>query len=124
MNKNILKGTNSKVLLIGKIKGLAEESKHTRQLLLKNKHKTFNGAPLSNMYAITKNIIGADIRHHLLAYAFMRGDVYSKLERKCRPGGQPNVDVILQIVHTHLPSPTLSKGWLLENIQTWIKEEK
>jgi hypothetical protein len=112
---NILKGTDKKILLIGKIKGLAEESKHTRKLLLKAKTRT-----RVEKFADTKRVIGLDIRHHLLAYAFMRGEAYSTLERKCRPEHMPNAAAILQIVHAHLPTYQ-AKNWTTEKVQAWLK---
>ena len=97
---NVIKGTNSKILLIGKIKGLADESKRTRQLLLKSKTEL-----RTQQCAYTKRVIGLDIRHHLLAYAFMRGEAYHTLEKKCRPEHQPNAEAILQIVHAQNNNP-------------------
>lgn len=113
--------TNSKILLIGKIKGLAEEAKHTRKLLLKNRHKEFNGVPLVNMYAITKNIIGEEIRHHLLAYAFMRGESYHKLEKKCRDDNRPDPSLIHKIVLVQDTPFTQLMDHSLEDIMSWIK---
>lgn len=115
---NVLKGTNSKILLIGKIKGLAGEAKHTRQLLLKAKNEKRVW-----QCAYTKRVIGLDIRHHLLAYAFMRGAAYHTLEKKCRPECQPNAESILQIVHAHLPFFQSRSKWTLEAVQTWLKGE-
>ena len=115
---NVLKGTNNKILLIGKIKGLAEESKHTRQLMLKAKTEKRVW-----QCAYTKRVIGLDIRHHLLAYAFMRGEAYHTLEKKCRPEHKPNAESILQIVHAHLPYPQQTKAYVLEKIQAWLKGE-
>ena len=112
---NVLKGTTKKVLLIGKIKGLAEESKHTRKLLLKAKTDQRMWK-----FANTKRVIGLDIRHHLLAYAFMRGEAYSTLERKCRKEHAPNAFAILQVVHAHLPAYQ-TKNYVLEGVQAWLK---
>ena len=115
---NVIKGTNSKILLVGKIKGLATESKKTRKLLLKSKTEL-----RTQQCAITKRIIGLDIRHHLLAYALMRGDTYHSLEKKCRPEHQPSADAILQIVHAHLPFSYQRAQWTLEKVQAWLKGE-
>jgi hypothetical protein len=116
--QNVLKGTNSKILLIGKIKGLAGEVKHTRKLLLKAKTEKRVW-----QCAHTKRIIGLDIRHHLLAYAFMRGEAYHNLEKKCRPEHQPNAESILQIVHAHLPWFQSKTKWTVERVQDWLKGE-
>ncbi len=115
---NVIKGTNSKILLIGKIKGLADESKRTRQMLLKSKTEM-----RTQQCAYTKRVIGLDIRHHLLAYAFMRGEAYHTLEKKCRPEHQPNAEAILQIVHAHLPFFHSKNQWTLEKVQAWLKGE-
>lgn len=114
-NINVLKGTNNKILLVGKIKGLSGESKHTRQLIIKAKtdKKVWR-------HAYTKRVIGLDIRHHLLAYAFMRGDAYSALEKKCSDGHKPNANSILQIVLAHLPYSQSSKNWTLEKVSAWL----
>ena len=88
---------SSKYCLIGKIKGLAVEAKRARNRLLKSKS---DSAISINMY--NKLAVGADIRHHLLAYAFLRGTPYSVLEKKCRQDNKPNVKTILDIVLLHI----------------------
>jgi hypothetical protein len=114
-NINILKGTNNKILLVGKIKGLAGESKLTRQLIIKAKSEKRVW-----QCAYTKRVIGLDIRHHLLAYAFMRGEAYHSLEKKCSIGYNPNANSILQIVHAHLPFTQHSKNWTLDKVNAWL----
>lgn len=114
-NINVLKGTNNKILLVGKIKGLSEESKHTRQLILKAKNEKRVW-----QCAYTKRIIGLDIRHHLLAYAFMRGEAYHTLEKKCSVDHKPNASAILQIVHAHLPFLQSPKNWTLDKVNAWL----
>lgn len=119
MNNDILKGTDSKILLVGKIKGLSGESKHTRQLILKAKDEKKVWR-----HAYTKRIIGSDIRHHLLAYAFMRGKAYHSLEKKCQTGlgMRPNADTILKIVHAHLPFRQYKENWTLDKVNAWLAE--
>lgn len=116
---DFLRGTNSKIILIGKIKGLAEECKRARIRLLKSKSQT-----KSEKYAYTKYIVGGDVRHHLLAYAFLRGTPYNVLEKKYRPGHAPNAETILNIVLAHFP--TYYKRYAatqptLEHINNWLK---
>lgn len=114
-NVNVLKGTNNKILLVGKIKGLSEESKHTRQLILKSKNEKRVW-----QCAYTKRVIGLDIRHHLLAYALMRGEAYHTLEKKCGTGRGPNANAILQIVLAHLPFLQSPKNWTLDKVNAWL----
>lgn len=114
-NVNVLKGTNNKILLVGKIKGLSEESKHTRQLIIKAKSEKKVWR-----HAYTKRVIGLDIRHHLLAYAFMRGEAYHNLEKKCSVGHNPNANSILQIVIAHLPFLQSPKNWTLDKVNAWL----
>lgn len=114
-NINVLKGTNNKILLIGKIKGLAEESKHTRQLIMKA-----NSDKKVWRHAYTKRVIGSDIRHHLLAYAFMSGKAYHTLEKKLGSNNYPHPITILQIVLAHLPYSQNSKNWTLDKVDAWL----
>lgn len=116
MKKNVLRGTNSKIILIGKINGLAAQSKKTRIRLLKKK------SDKNIKYAYTKYVIGLDIRHHLLAYAFLRGAEYHSLEKTCRLEHQPNAESILRIVHAHVSVWETSR-LTLETIQDWLKGE-
>lgn len=99
--------------LIGKINGLAAESKRTRQRLLKSKSDK-----VLWKLSYRKYIVGLDIRHHLLAYAFLRGTPYHKLEQRCRPEALPKSDAILQIVMEHAP---FRVNVDLEKINAWIK---
>jgi hypothetical protein len=113
---NILTGTNSKILLIGKIKGLANESKRTRKLLLKSKSEE-----KVHRFDCTRRVIGLDIRHHLLAYAFMRGTPYHKLERTCREDNRPNPTTIHKIVLVHDSPFNHLMGHSLDDVTAWLK---
>ena len=97
--ENALKHSYSKFVLIGKIKGLAQESKKTRARILKAKKEE----AVWNL-ASRKRIVGIDIRHHLLAYAFMRGTAYRAVERSCAKDNLPNAGKIFQIVEAHAPT--------------------
>ena len=115
---NVLKGTNSKIRLIGKIKGLADQSKSTRVRLLRSTSERQVWK-----YSYAKYIVGLDVRHHLLAYAFLRGTPYKVLEKSNRPGHKPNAASILQIVHAHVPDYQVRNGnWTVEKIEAWIAE--
>jgi len=113
--KNVLPDS-SKFCLIGKIKGLAVESKRARVRLLNSKSEI---AVCS--LQIRKRIVGIDVRHHLLAYAFLRGDLYSSLEKKCRKDNLPNAKTILNIVLLHINS-SFPKQWE-EKIEKWVSGE-
>jgi len=116
--KNVLKGTHSKISLIGKIKGLAMQSKSARTRVCRSRS---HEQACSRAY--TKYIVGLDVRHHLLAYAFLRGTPYKVLEPRCGEGHAPNPASILKIVHAHVPDYQVRDGkWTLDMITAWIVE--
>lgn len=126
--KNALKHNDSKFILIGKIKGLALESKKTRCRIMKAKKE----AAVWNL-AYRKHIIGIDTRHHLLAYALLRGFNYRMIEHKCAKGNSPRADLILKIIETHEPffvTEALERGGIsckryeltLEDVNAWLAE--
>lgn len=96
--ENVLKQNNYKFTLIGKIKGLSSESRKARNLILKS-----NFDPKKWELAYRKYIVGIDIRHHLLAYAFLKGKPYSKLEQNCRQDNKPSIELIFKIIEAHAP---------------------
>jgi hypothetical protein len=96
--KNALKHNYSKFILIGKIKGLAIESKKARARIMKAKKEQ----AVWNL-ASRKRVVGIDIRHHLLAYAFLRGIDYKRVERSCAKDNLPNAGSIFKIVEAHAP---------------------
>lgn len=96
--KNALKNNYSKFILIGKIKGLAGESKKARSRILKAKKEE----AVWNL-ASRKRVVGIDIRHHLLAYAFLRGVSYKSVERSCGKDNKPWADRVYKIIETHAP---------------------
>lgn len=119
--KNVLKHSYSKFVLIGKIKGLAIESKKARARILKAKKEE----AVWNL-ASRKRVIGIDIRHHLLAYAFLRGANYRSVERACAPDNKPSADQIFQIVQANAPM-FVAGTWTrytpnVEEIKTWLSE--
>lgn len=96
---NVLKKNNSKFLLIGKINGLSAESKRAR---LRLRHVDQEKNP---WFIVQRHrLLGIDIRHHLLAYAFLRGLPYQKVETTCRANHLPKPKAIYQIVATHAPA--------------------
>lgn len=116
--KNALKHNFSKFILIGKIKGLASESKRARARILKAKKEE----AVWNL-ASCKRVVGIDIRHHLLAYAFLRGDSYHNVEKTCAKNNLPRTDVIYKLVEVHAPKwiPSIgSYNPTLNDVQVWL----
>lgn len=100
--ENALVQSNSKFCLIGKINGLALQSKQARRRLNKSAaKKNLKGVWRA---AYRKTIIGIDTRHHLLAYAFLRGIPYHTVEKKCGEFNLPNAASIFKIVEAHAPT--------------------
>jgi len=97
--KNALKHNSQKFVMIGTIKGLAVEAKRARKLIL-GAHS--NEALWSCTWR--KKLVGANIRYNLLAYAFLKGMPYAKLEQKCREDNKPHATPIFAIVKANAPS--------------------
>jgi hypothetical protein len=95
--KNALKNSNSKFILIGKINGLSEQAKRARLRLRSEKEKPW-------IFALRKYLLGKDVRHHLLAYAFLRGVPYREIEANCREDNKPASADIFKIIQQHAPS--------------------
>lgn len=117
--KNALKHNFSKFILIGKIKGLACESKVARSRILKAKKEE----AVWNL-ASRKRVVGIDIRHHLLAYAFLRGVEYRNVERSCAENNLPSAAMVYKIIEAHAPkwTPTVgSYNPTLEDVTAWLK---
>jgi hypothetical protein len=108
--------TGYKYLIIGKIKGLAEESRRLRASILKSKKLPTHQAHLMSADKFLKS----HIRHHLLAYAYLRGISYSKIELKCAPNNQPNPDHLVKIIKSCLPHYN-DCYFTIENIKNWLK---
>lgn len=104
---------NSKYRLIGKINGLAEDVRRTRFHLVK---RAKADKPVW-ILAARKQAVGADIRHHLLAYALMRGTPYCQLERKCHQ--KPSAQKILDIILLH----GVIFSWTVEQVERWLDGE-
>jgi hypothetical protein len=123
---NALKNSNTKFILIGKINGLAAQAKRTRNRIKKAKTEQ-RVWRLANR----KHVMGIDIRHHLLAYAFLRGTPYHKVESKCGAFNKPYAHLIFKVIEQHAPYyvpvewrpgvmvPKLYKP-TLEEVQAWL----
>ena len=117
---------NTKFRLVGKINGLAEEVKRTRFNLVERAKAE---KPVT-ILADRKRAVGDDIRHHLLAYAFMRGTSYHQLERKCRNDNKPSAQRIFDIIKLHSfygrdcygQAWVCARDWTLQQIQQWLGE--
>lgn len=104
---------NAKYRLVGKINGLAADVRRTRFRLVKRAQADKPTWVLANR----KHSVGIDIRHHLLAYAFMRGTSYIQLERKCRKDNKPSAATIWGIVKMHL---SYENDWNLTKVEEWL----
>lgn len=127
--KNVLKNNHSKFVLIGSIKGLAEESKRARSSL----HKATSPEAVWDL-ASRKRAVGGSIRHLLLAYAFLRGKDYLAVEAKCADDNKPDAKSIFKLVEANAPQwiPWNAKdhdgGYFfsttLEEVKAWLAKEK
>jgi hypothetical protein len=105
----------TKYLLVGKINGLANQSKQARRII--------NNATEERTVwhqAYRKHVVGIDIRHHLLAYAFLRGTPYAALEPRCRIDNLPQVKKILQVIEAHMPPAVLNE----KSMEQWLRGEE
>jgi hypothetical protein len=78
--------------IVAKVKGFAEEAKLNR---LRKKIAARKEKPLT-YYQLVENSLGYDARHHLIAYAFIKGIPYKKVEGKCTLA--PDVKKLVAIV--------------------------
>jgi hypothetical protein len=119
MSYNSIFSNSQKSILISKIKGLQAEISFTRSKINKEKVNTAEQTSKYIGLRYTKTQLREEARHHLLAYAFIRGIPYSKLEKKCTEKPSPNK--IVEIIKYH----TGSYGWfrsdLLVKIIEWLK---
>ena len=126
--ENVLKRTNNKFILIGKIRGLSEESKKARTRI--KKVATEKKWPI----AYRKHIIGITTRHHLLAYAFLRGIPYRKVEAKCGVFNNPSAHEIFKVVEAHAPTWIVYDSYTgtggkvykptLDEVNAWLASEE
>ena len=107
---------NCKFCLIGKIKGLSLESRKIRSRIDKSKKIEYKVRLIT-----LKNDIGKYSRHHLLAYAFLRGKLYISVEKKCQV--KPNPELIFEIVHSSIHS-FQKRIFTIDTINSWLKGEK
>lgn len=99
--------------LVGKIKGLSMEILHLKKRPIKNKY--LEGYLSSQWWNQKVNLaLKTDVRHHLLAYAFIknlksRALPYTKVEQKCEI--KPSTKEIVQILLNHNFLQVASKNW-------------
>jgi len=116
--RNVLKNNDSKFRLIGKINGLSNEVKRARRKIFSTDNVTRRCRA-----AYRKRILGVDVRHHLLAYAFLRGKPYSQIERSCREDNKPSVELIVRAAIAHDSFYSISALVKPENVAAWLKGE-
>lgn len=97
--KNALRYSDKKFVLIGKISGLASQTKRARNLIVKAKTQK----AISDLM-FRKYTVGIDVRHHLLAYAFLRGVPYKSVEKTCAENNKPLAKLILKLIEDHAPT--------------------
>ena len=119
MRKNLI-SKDSQYCLVGKINGLSAAVKKARIRIFKAKTEESK-----NNRAITKLFIGNQVRHHLLAYAFLRNIPYFSVERKCRSESKPCPESILQIIQDHMVLYQMQYSNLnVDTIKEWLKGEE
>ena len=126
---NALKKNNSKFILIGKINGLSHEAKRARKRLRNLKVDEYNYHFINR-----KMLLGVNVRHHLLAYAFLRGIDYRKVESTCREDNKPSMKSIFEIIQLHAPryipydpyTKTTGKYYSVteEDVVAWLNGDK
>lgn len=107
-----------KVSLIGKIKGLAAEARHARGQMKKSKES--DNETRYYKYRNVKEYVRHDARHHVLAYAYMRGVPYSVLENKCNTKPIPEKILNVVMMHSYFMSQTFYKENLIK-IKNWLE---
>jgi hypothetical protein len=100
--------------LVAKINGLADKSQQLRAKIKKAKKDEKVWALCS-----AKRSVGSEARHHLLAYAALRGTPYPILEPSCRIDNKPSAGLILQIIEAH----DVPGAWTLERVKAWLQTE-
>ncbi len=107
-----------KVNFVGKINGLSEMSRKTSKILAAKKNLSSHKKDILKR---RKVILGDDIRHHLLAYAFLLGKKYHDLESKCAEDNKPSVEHIFDIIKLHVSSYDFRKI-NIETIKEWLSQ--
>lgn len=107
--------------LIGKIKGLAEQSRLARKCIAEAAKAKKESAVWD--FVSTKRCIGSDARHHLLAYGFVKGTPYRMMESKCRDDNRPSARIIRLILAVNTWPSILDYKYPVEKIEAWLKDE-
>lgn len=89
--------TSGMISLKAKIRGFELVSKAIRNEALKK-----SGSIRSDL-KLKKRHLGSDCRHHLIAYALLRGIEFKRLERRCHDGNDVSHEKILKIIEEHSP---------------------
>jgi len=112
-------------ILKAHINGLVEEkktltrerTKHKRKSLVEFK-KTAGYRSIFPPIDSTRSSLKWEIRHHLLAYAFLRGRSYKSVERKCADDNKPSVFLIAAILKKRLRVTGRDA-----EVETWLNAE-
>lgn len=99
--KNYTKTRLSILALKAKICGFQHISKALR------KQACATSGPKRHLLKEKKNELGRTTRHHLAAYALMRGIPFSRLEVRCQEGNYLDPNKVLQILLEHEPYRTI-----------------
>lgn len=118
--ENILRNNFSKFLLVGQINGLTWEAKKNKKKLLKAK-----AVEKQALFSSNKHYIKSNIRHRLLAYAFLSGKDYHAIERACGENNKPSTSLILNIINSLDPIWHPTSRWRYNpnesDIQKWLE---
>ena len=126
--KGILKGRNEKLILIAKIKGLAEMSVNLRRSYIKNIKRNKEKIQIekynfySYRYSARKKYVGEEARYHLLALGLLSGKKYTTIERKCGKLNKPSAKKLLEIINQNI-SFLYSRNKITEEmVSQWLNE--
>ena len=115
------------LVLRGKIKGLALESEKIRGRI--NKFRTEVAEKKQeignkrNAEWMTKRQVGYETRYLALAYGFIRGVPYRKMERKTLDENRPSAELLFKIITEHTDYFERRK-WTLERVKELLSEQQ
>ena len=101
-NENALFHNDSRYIISGTINGFSAEIKKVKTHMDKipSKGESF----VFNRLSLRKHVISDVVRHHLLAYAFLKGNPYLKVEKKYAQGNAPRAEYLFKIIKEHAPN--------------------
>lgn len=111
-----MKDLDKRVCLKVKIKSLAEEAK----IIRKEEKKARSWSYKKMLQDHRKGIVREEARHTHLAYGFIRGKSYAKIEH-CRFDNQPNWDKVTKMVNKYCCHIDYPQDW--SNMEAYRKYE-